>query len=150
MFVGVDALVRRLVRVRIGSLRLDERLGDVRRADHAEVRRLASDGPGRGLIGSRLPALSSRSNGPADVVTQPLVVEDESADGLRQLVALPLHPERPAASPSPSGCCSADGPDGIGSRAELVRRDVAIAAACAAANAACRGAPVRSRAAALA
>ena len=43
MFAGVGAPVRRLVRVRIGTLRLDEpRTGDVRRADAAEVRRLVA------------------------------------------------------------------------------------------------------------
>ena len=41
MFVGVGAPVRRLVRVRIGTLRLDElAAGDVRVLTTAEVRRL--------------------------------------------------------------------------------------------------------------
>ena len=42
MFAGVGAPVRRLVRVRIGTLRLDElAAGDVRVLSAAEVRRLA-------------------------------------------------------------------------------------------------------------
>jgi 23S rRNA pseudouridine2605 synthase len=48
MFAGVGAPVRRLVRVRIGTLRLDPMAaGDVRALGPAEVRRLAGRGPGR-------------------------------------------------------------------------------------------------------
>ena len=48
MFVDVGAPVRRLVRVRIGTLRLDPMAaGDVRVLTAAEVRRLASRGQAR-------------------------------------------------------------------------------------------------------
>ncbi len=48
MFAGVGAPVRRLVRVRIGTLRLDPlAAGDVRVLTPAEVRRLASRNPAR-------------------------------------------------------------------------------------------------------
>jgi 23S rRNA pseudouridine2605 synthase len=47
MFGGVGAPVRRLVRVRIGSLRLDDLAsGDVRPLTIAEVRRLGPRGKG--------------------------------------------------------------------------------------------------------
>src|SRR5437868_8500013 len=61
---------------------------------------------------------------PADVVPQPLVVKDELADRLRELVALPLALESPGAlalSFRRGGTC---GLDRISGRTELVRRDV--------------------------
>src|SRR5438132_8004929 len=61
---------------------------------------------------------------PADVVPQPLIVEDELADRLRELVALPPALESPCAlalSFRRGGTC---GLDRVGGRTELVRRDV--------------------------
>jgi 23S rRNA pseudouridine2605 synthase len=54
MFAEVGAPVRRLVRVRIGTLRLESlAAGDVRPLSPAEVRRLASPTPGRPLSSPR-------------------------------------------------------------------------------------------------
>jgi len=61
---------------------------------------------------------------PADVVPQPLVVEYELADRLRELVALPPALESPCAlalSIQRGGAC---GLDRIGGRTQLVRRHV--------------------------
>src|SRR6266480_5616930 len=84
-----------------------------------------------GAIASRWPiecwhpnALSAVEHRPADVVPQPLVVEYELANRVRELVVLPPALESPcdlALSFGGSGTC---GPDRIGGRTELVRRDV--------------------------
>jgi hypothetical protein len=61
---------------------------------------------------------------PADVVPQPLVVEYELANRLRELIALPPALESPCAlalSFRGGGTC---GLDRVGGRTELVRRDV--------------------------
>jgi hypothetical protein len=61
---------------------------------------------------------------PADVVPQPLVVKDELANRLRELVTLPLALDSPcslALALRRSGTC---GLDRIGGRTELVRGDV--------------------------
>jgi 23S rRNA pseudouridine2605 synthase len=63
MFAGVGAPVVRLVRVRVGTLRLDLASGAVRQLTPAEVRRLGAPppAPGRPLSSGR----SSRQGGPA-------------------------------------------------------------------------------------
>src|ERR1700738_4058173 len=69
-------------------------------------------------------ALLAVEHRPADVVPQPLVVEYELADRLRELVALPPALESPCAfalSFRHGGAC---GLDRIGGRTELVRRDM--------------------------
>ena len=77
---------------------------------------------------------------PADVVPQPLVVEYELADRLRELVALPPALESPCAldlSFRRGGTC---GLDRVGGRTELVRRDVCDGRGhCMAARRACLG-----------
>src|SRR4051812_38582815 len=69
-------------------------------------------------------ARSAAEHRPADVVPQPLVVEYEPANRLRELVTLP--PAFESSCPIPlafrrAGTCC---PDRIGGRAELVRGDV--------------------------
>src|SRR2546430_14004476 len=61
---------------------------------------------------------------PADVVPQPLVVEYELADRLRELVALPPALESPCALALSFRRGGAGGLDRIGGGTELVRRDV--------------------------
>jgi len=61
---------------------------------------------------------------PADVVPQPLVVEYELANGLRELVALPPALESPCALAPSFRRGSTCGPDRIGGRTELVCSDV--------------------------
>ena len=51
-------------------------------------------------------ARSAVEHRPADLVPRPLVVEDERADRLRELVTLPPALDRPAASLSPSGAAA--------------------------------------------
>src|SRR5207248_8641094 len=59
--------------------------------------KLEPRGPGAGG-GQRVPRRSSAAeHGPADVVPQPLVVEDELADRLGELIALPPALESPRA-----------------------------------------------------
>src|ERR1700681_4894822 len=68
--------------------------------------------------------LSAVEHRPADVVPQPLVVEYELADRLRELVALPPALESPCAfvlSFRRGGAC---GLDHVGGRTELVRGDM--------------------------
>src|SRR5256884_6726182 len=89
-------------------------------------------------------ALLAVEDRPADVVPQPLVVEYELADRLRELVALPPALEAPCAlvlSFRRGGTC---GLDRIGGRTELVRRDVCDDRPWPAAYAAWRGAPLSS------
>src|SRR2546426_3707976 len=92
-------------------------------ARHAVVRAHART---NALVGQcwRPDALLAVEHRPADVVPQPLVVEYELADRLRELVALPPALESPCAlalSFRRGGTC---GLDRIGGRTELVRRDV--------------------------
>src|SRR5256712_3315341 len=61
---------------------------------------------------------------PADVVPQPLVVEYELANRLRELVALPPALESPCALALSFRRGSTCGLDRIGGRTELVRGDV--------------------------
>ena len=72
----------------------------------------------------RLGALSAVEHRPADVVPQPLVVEYERANRLRELVALPPALESPRALARSFWCGGACGLDRIGGRAKLVRGDV--------------------------
>src|SRR5439155_3508704 len=78
------------------------------------------------LVGQcqRPDALLAVKHGPADVVPQPLVVEYELADGIRELVALPPALESPCALALTFRRGGACGPDRIGGGTELVRRDV--------------------------
>src|SRR5450759_1910303 len=80
---------------------------------------------------ARITALRTRPNSllavehrPADVVPQPLVVEYELANRLRELVALPPARESPCALALPFRRGSTCGLDRIGGRTELVRGDV--------------------------
>src|SRR5882762_9675933 len=61
---------------------------------------------------------------PADVVPQPLVVEYELADRVRELVVLPPALESPCDLAISFRSSSAFGLDRIGGRTEIVRRDV--------------------------
>src|SRR4051812_7324373 len=78
----------------------------------------------RSVSESGTSALSAVEHRPAEVVPQSLVVEDELADRLRELVALPpaLEPARGLALAVRGG--STAGLDRIGGRTELVRGDV--------------------------
>jgi len=69
-------------------------------------------------------ALLAVEDRPADVVPQPLVVEYELADRLRELVALPPALESPCALALSFRRGGAGGLDRIGGGTELVRRDV--------------------------
>src|SRR6266403_6223843 len=69
-------------------------------------------------------SLSAVEHRPADVVPQPLVVEDELANRLRELVALPPALESPCALALSFRRGSTCGLDRIGGRTELVRGDV--------------------------
>src|SRR5256714_3413889 len=69
-------------------------------------------------------ALSAAEHRPADVVPCPLVVEDELANRLRELVALPPALEFPGAFALSFRSGSTGGLDRIGGRTELVRGDV--------------------------
>src|SRR6202048_5185708 len=69
-------------------------------------------------------ALLAVKHRPADVVPQPLVVEYELADRLRELVALPPALESPCALALSFRRGGTRGLDRIGGRTELVRRDV--------------------------
>src|SRR5690242_182664 len=71
-----------------------------------------------------LDARSAVEHRPADVVPQPLVVEDERANRLRELVALPLALASPGALALACRRGRTDGLDRIGGRTELVRGDV--------------------------
>src|SRR4029077_10843339 len=70
------------------------------------------------------PGLSAVEHRPADVVPQPLVVEYELANRLRELVALPSALEAPCIFPLSVWRGSTCGLDRIGGRTELVRGDV--------------------------
>src|SRR3989441_13217959 len=69
-------------------------------------------------------ALSAVEHRPADFVPQPLVIEYELANRLRELVALPPAFESPSALALSFRRGSTCGLDRIGGRAELVRGDV--------------------------
>ncbi len=69
-------------------------------------------------------ALSAVEHRPADVVAQPLIVDDELANRLRELVALPPALESPCALALPFRRGSTCGLDRIGCRTEVVRGDV--------------------------
>ena len=69
-------------------------------------------------------ARSAVEHRPADVVPHPLVVEDELANRLRQLVALPAALASPCALALAFWCGSTCGLDRIRGRAEFVRGDV--------------------------
>src|SRR6202049_167249 len=69
-------------------------------------------------------ALLAGEHKPADVVPQPLVVEYELADRLRELVALPPALESPCALALSFRRGGTGGLDCVGGRTELVRRDV--------------------------
>ena len=72
----------------------------------------------------RLDALSAVEHRPADVVPQPLVLEYELANRLRELVALPPALELPCALALSCRRGSTRGLDRIGGRTELVCSDV--------------------------
>src|SRR5438046_6045887 len=74
------------------------------------------------LLGTR--SLSAVEHRPADVVPQPLVVEYELANRLRELVALPPALESPRVLALSFRRGSTRGLDRIGGRTELVRGDV--------------------------
>ena len=69
-------------------------------------------------------ARSAVEHRPADVVTQPLVVEDELANCLRELVALPSALESPCDNAVSLRNVSTHGLDRVGSCTELVRGHV--------------------------
>ena len=69
-------------------------------------------------------ALSAVEHRPADVVPQPLIVEYELANRLRELVALPAALESPSALALSWRRGSTCGLDRVGGRTELVRGDV--------------------------
>src|SRR5687767_15676061 len=75
----------------------------------------------------RSDALSAVEHRPADVVPQPLVVEDELANRLRELVALPPALQSPGALARAFRRSSTCGFDRIGGRTELVRGGVCAA-----------------------
>src|SRR5438552_170040 len=78
------------------------------------------------LVGQRRrpDMVSTVEHRPADVVPQPLVVEYELANGLRELVALPPALESTGAVALSLWRGSTCGLDRVGSRTELVRGDV--------------------------
>src|ERR1700716_1432165 len=92
-------------------------------ARHAVVRAHART---NALVGQcwRPNALSAVEHRPADIVPQPLVVEYELANRLRELVALPPALESPCALALSFRRCRTCGLDRIGGRTELVRGDV--------------------------
>src|SRR6476620_9416110 len=61
---------------------------------------------------------------PADVVSQPLIVQDKIANRIRQLLALPAALEPATTLALPFTRSRARGLDRVGCRAELVRGDV--------------------------
>src|SRR5829696_6174076 len=61
---------------------------------------------------------------PADVVAQPLVIKDELADHLRELMALPLALESPCGLAQAFRCRGPCSLARVGGRAELMRGDV--------------------------
>src|SRR5581483_6385097 len=69
-------------------------------------------------------ALSAVKHRPADVVPQPLVIEDELANRRRKLVTLPPALEPPCGIALAVRRGSTCGLDGIGGRTELVRGDM--------------------------
>src|SRR4051812_14865105 len=75
-------------------------------------------------LGCSRNARSAVEHRPADVVPQPLVVEDERANRLRELVALPPALASPGALARSCRRGSACGLDRVGGRAELVRGDM--------------------------
>ena len=72
----------------------------------------------------RTDSLSAVEHGPADVVAQPLVVQYELANRLRELVALPPALKSSCALGHSFRRASTGGLDRIGGRTELVRGDV--------------------------
>lgn len=93
---------------------------------HARWDESSSRRPLDALVGQcwRPDALSAVEHRPADVVPQPLVVEDELANRLRELVALPPALESPCALALSFRRGRTCGLDRIGGRTELVRGDV--------------------------
>jgi hypothetical protein len=75
-------------------------------------------------LGNRDRRSSPVKHRPTDVVPQPLVVKNEFANRLRELVTLPLTLASPRDVALTSRRCSTSGLDRIGGRAELVRGDV--------------------------
>jgi len=71
-----------------------------------------------------VPRCSAVEHRPAEVVSQPLVVEHERANLRCKLIALPPALESSRTPALRLWRCRAGGPDGIGGRTELVRRDV--------------------------
>jgi hypothetical protein len=78
----------------------------------------------RSFLACELDALSAVEDRPADVVPQPLVVEDELANRLRELVALPPALESPCALALSFRCGGARGLDRVGGGTKFVRGDV--------------------------
>jgi hypothetical protein len=78
----------------------------------------------RSFLACELDALSAVEDRPADGVPQPLVVEDELANRLRELVALPPALESPCALALSFRRGSTCGLDRIGGRTKFVRGDV--------------------------
>ncbi len=73
---------------------------------------------------SPTPARSALKHRPADVVSQPLVVEHEIANRVRELVTLPSALQSPCGIALAFRHGSTYGLDGIGGRTEFVRGDV--------------------------
>src|SRR5919198_2758533 len=73
---------------------------------------------------SRRGSDSALKHRPADVVPQPLVIQYELANRLRQLITLPLTLESPRCLALACRCSSTGGLDRIGGRAQLVRGDM--------------------------
>src|SRR5207247_2601206 len=75
---------------------------------------------------ARSPALarSALKHRPADIVPQPLVVEHEIANRVRELVTLPSALQSPCGIAVAFRHSSTYGLDGIGGRTEFVRGDV--------------------------
>jgi hypothetical protein len=112
---------------------------------------LSSPSPGCQSVEVRAGVRTQHSkHRPADVVPQPLVIQYEVANRLRQLVTLPLTLESPRCLALAFRCSSTGGLDRIGGRAQLVRVNGATAPAWPAAYAAFRAAPRRSLAAPIA
>src|ERR1700730_8378697 len=82
-----------------------------------------ADGPA-GQRCSRPGARSAVKHRPADVVPQPLVVEYELANRLRELVTLPLALKSPCGPALAFRRSSTCGLDRVGGRTEFVRGDV--------------------------
>ena len=67
-------------------------------------------------------AASAVEDEPADVIAQPLIVEDELADPIRKLVALPSALRAPGSVALTGWRCGTHGLDGVCGCAEFVRR----------------------------